>query len=394
LSQGSPSEASSAGRAAGPAAGVHRQRVIFIDLARSLAVVFMLYGHAVDALLAPAYRAGTWYDIWQFQRGLTSSLFLLLSGFAFSIATARRWSSHVRVSRAFLDRTRRFLLFVLLGYGLHFPVPTFAELISSTTDVQWRTFLAVDVLQLIGVTLVFIQLLLLVTRTRLACTIAALVLGASIIFATPVVWTIDWNARLPLSISSYLSPSSGSFFPLFPWSAYLLLGLAMGQIYGRWGAANLALYANAALLLPGALMVLAGLGLREVVERIYGQISSNFVPPEVLVRAGTCLLIVGVIAHGSRRLSHLPHIFAAVAQETLLIYFVHLCIVYGSIWSPGLVQLYGATLSPIRVLVIVVLLLAAMTALAWQWNWLKHASPRAARWISVGVLSALVLWLV
>jgi len=354
----------------------------------------MLYGHAVDALLAPAYRAGTWYDIWQFQRGLTSSLFLLLSGFAFSIATARRWSSHVRVSRAFLDRTRRFLLFVLLGYGLHFPVPTFAELISSTTDVQWRTFLAVDVLQLIGVTLVFIQLLLLVTRTRLACTIAALVLGASIIFATPVVWTIDWNARLPLSISSYLSPSSGSFFPLFPWSAYLLLGLAMGQIYGRWGAANLALYANAALLLPGALMVLAGLGLREVVERIYGQISSNFVPPEVLVRAGTCLLIVGVIAHGSRRLSHLPHIFAAVAQETLLIYFVHLCIVYGSIWSPGLVQLYGATLSPIRVLVIVVLLLAAMTALAWQWNWLKHASPRAARWISVGVLSALVLWLV
>ena len=107
---------------AGPATGVHRQRVIFIDLARSLAVVFMLYGHAVDALLAPAYRAGTWYDIWLFQRGLTSSLFLLLSGFAFSVATSRRWSSHVRLSRAFLDRTRRFLLFVLLGYGLHFPV--------------------------------------------------------------------------------------------------------------------------------------------------------------------------------------------------------------------------------------------------------------------------------
>jgi TRAP-type C4-dicarboxylate transport system permease large subunit len=210
-----------------------------------------------------------------------------------------------------------------------------------------------------------------------------------------IVWTIDWSTRLPLWISSYLSPSpSGSFFPLFPWSAYLLLGLALGQIYGRWGAANLALYANAALLLPGALMVLAGLGLRETVELLYGQISSNFVPPEVLVRAGTCLLIVGVIAQGSRRLSHLPHVFGALAQETLLIYFVHLCIVYGSIWSPGLSQLYGATLSPIRVLGIVVVLLAAMTALAWQWNWMKHASPRAARWITVGALTGLVLWLV
>ena len=181
---------------------------------------------------------------------------------------------------------------------------------------------------------------------------------------------------------------------MFPWSAYILTGIALGQIYGRWGAANLARYANAALLVPGALMVLTGLGLRELVELVYGQTSSNFVPPEVLVRAGTCLLIVGVIAHGSGRLSHLPHVFAAVAQETLLIYFVHLCIVYGSIWSPGLFQVYGATLSPIRVLVIVIALLAAMTALAWQWNWLKHASPSAARWISVGVLSALVLWLV
>ena len=117
-------------------------------------------------------------------------------------------------------------------------------------------------------------------------------------------------------------------------------------------------------------------------------------PPEVLVRAGTCLLIVGVIAHGSRRVSHLPHVFAAVAQETLLIYFVHLCIVYRVDLSPGLFQVYGATLSPIRVLTIVIALLAAMTALAWQWNWLKHASPSAARWISVGALSALVLWLI
>jgi uncharacterized membrane protein len=67
--------------------GAHAHRVIFIDLARALAVFFMLYGHTIDALLAPAYRGGVWFDAWQFQRGLTSSLFLILSGFAFSIAT-------------------------------------------------------------------------------------------------------------------------------------------------------------------------------------------------------------------------------------------------------------------------------------------------------------------
>jgi len=98
--------------------GVHARRVIFIDLARALAVVFMIYGHSVDALLAPQYRVGTWFAVWQFQRGLTSCLFLLLSGFAFSIATARHWTTHLSVSRAFVRRTRRFSLFVLLGYAL------------------------------------------------------------------------------------------------------------------------------------------------------------------------------------------------------------------------------------------------------------------------------------
>ena len=99
-----------------------KRRVVFIDLARALAVVFMLYGHAIDGLLDPQYRTGTWFDIWTFQRGLTSCLFLLLSGFAFSIATARHWAVHIRVSPAILKRARRFALFIVLGYALHFPV--------------------------------------------------------------------------------------------------------------------------------------------------------------------------------------------------------------------------------------------------------------------------------
>src|SRR4051795_11431898 len=90
--------------------GAHATRVIFIDLARALAVVFMLYGHAVDALLAPAYRSGQLFDLWQFQRGLTSALFLLLSGFAFSVATTRHWALHVSLSSSVLKRIRRFLL--------------------------------------------------------------------------------------------------------------------------------------------------------------------------------------------------------------------------------------------------------------------------------------------
>jgi len=124
--------------------GVHARRVIFIDLARALAAVFMVYGHAIDALLAPSYKTGLWHDAWQFQRGLTSALFLMLSGFAFSVATSRHWASHTGTSPAWWRRVRRFASFVLLGYLLHFPAGRLSE-VKYAAEPQWRSFYAVGV---------------------------------------------------------------------------------------------------------------------------------------------------------------------------------------------------------------------------------------------------------
>jgi hypothetical protein len=87
-------------------------------------------------------------------------------------------------------------------------------------------------------------------------------------------------------------------------------------------------------------------------------------------------------------------VFGAVAQETLLIYFVHLCIVYGSIWSPGLAQAFGRTLTPAGTVLTVVAVLSAMVALAAVWNWQKHAHPRAARWTSITAGTLLLYLLV
>lgn len=353
----------------------------------------MLYGHSVDALLAHSYRVGTWFEVWTFQRGLTSSLFLLLSGFAFSIATVRHWPSHLRISRSVLNRTRRFSLFVILGYALHFPVPKAADL-WTIDDAGWRAFLAVDVLQLIGVSFLFIQLLVLLMRTRKALTVVALILASAVVLVTPALWAVDWPARLPLWASSYLEPDTGSLFPVFPWSAYILLGVGLGQIYARWGASNLPAFANRVLLGGGVGMVLAGEAMRPFQNALFNGGLWTFLPPEVLLRMGTCLLILGGIAHGTGYITTLPRVFGALAQETLLIYFVHLCIVYGSIWGPGLYQAYGPTLGPAQVLGVVLMLIGSMTALAWQWNWVKHTSPKAARAISIGVLILLAARLI
>jgi hypothetical protein len=150
----------------------------------------MVYGHTVSALLAPEYRGGAWYDAWVFQRGLTSSLFLLLAGFAFSVATTRRTRASRRrcgggcagsrcswcsaTPRTFRCRNSR-----------RFPAP----------QRNARSFLAVDVLQLIGVTFVVIQAIVLAIRSRRAFIVVSLALAALTIAMTPAMWTIDWASR-------------------------------------------------------------------------------------------------------------------------------------------------------------------------------------------------------
>jgi uncharacterized membrane protein len=364
-------------------------RVVFIDLARALAVVFMLYGHTVSALLDPRYQTGAWFDVWQFQRGLTSSLFLLLSGFAFSVATTRHWASHLQLSGALVKRARRFVLLILLGYGLHFPLPRFA-LMAGATEAQWRQLLAVDVLQLIGVTLLFVQALVFVSRSRRVFTVAAFALTAIGVASTPWIYAIDWSVRVPPAVAAYLFPDTGSLFPLLPWSGFVMLGAGLGQIYARWDPAHLTRYSNMALLLPGAVMAIIGASESFMTEKPFGPGPWSFIPPQFLVRAGTCLMLLALLAHVSRRIKHLPRVFGAVAQETLLIYFVHLCIVYGSVWNHGLYRYFAAALDPWAVFGVVVMLVAAMVALASYWNWWKHVRPQHARWISIGALTALV----
>jgi uncharacterized membrane protein len=364
---------------------------VFIDLVRALAVLFMLYGHTATALLAPQYQQGAWFDIWQFQRGLTSTLFMLSGGFAFSIATGRHWESHTRWSPAVAKRFRRFLLFVVLGYSLHLPSARLLDVLSASPE-RWRTFLAVDVLQLLGVTLIMLQLLVLVCRSRRVLGVVVFALAGVIVGATHAMGQTDWSGRVPQWLAAYFSTATGSLFPLFPWSAFVLFGAGLGQLYSRWSAARLPAFAWS-LLAAGALLVAAAFASRVLP---YPQFLSDpyAAPPrEFALRAGACLVLMGAIALASRGITHLPRVFAAVAQESLLVYFGHLCLVYGSPWNVGLWSWYASLLGPGSTLAVVVFVIVSMAALAWSWNLWKHARPTSARVVRWVVWTAMVAWL-
>lgn len=67
-----------------------------------------------------------------------------------------------------------------------------------------------------------------------------------------------------------------------------------------------------------------------------------------------------------------------VTRESLVIYFVHVCVLYGSIWNIGLGQAIGPSLALLPTLTWAAVLVTAMALLAWLWHECKRWSDGLA----------------
>jgi uncharacterized membrane protein len=208
---------------------------------------------------------------------------------------------------------------------------------------------------------------------------------AAIVALTPAMWRIDWTDRLPLVLAAYLSPATGSLFPLFPWGAYVLLGAVLGHLHVQRRIDCIADFGGR-VLLPGGvgLLALSFIGMRVPLAPLGPTDFWSSSPNQFLLRAGLVLLVLAAVTFISQRVSRPPSIVQALAHESLTIYAVHLCIVYGSVWNVGLRHLVGPSLSVLPALAAVVTMWASMAALAFVWRWCKHHEPGIAQWVRAG----------
>lgn len=182
-------------------------RVDALDALRALAVVQMVQGHTLDALLKASVRQGVLFDAWRWTRGLTAPAFLFCAGFAFLLVYRKRPEGWRR-------RARRALALIALGYGLRAPWhELFAWNISASSKAAWAE---VDVLQSIGVSILLLELLMRlpgggrrVVLAIITCVCYAAGPGGLVVPA-------------PVWLGNYLSQST--LFPLVPWFAHVALG--------------------------------------------------------------------------------------------------------------------------------------------------------------------------
>jgi uncharacterized membrane protein len=364
-------------------------RILFIDLARAIAVLLMVQGHTIDALLHQDFRTSLQYNSWLYLRGLTSCTFLFLSGAAFSLTALRHWDEQRRPSRRALKRVRRLLFFLALGYFVHFPMGKFVHL-QFATDERWRSFLTVDVLQNVAVTLLGLQALIVLTRTPRQFAAVCAGLAVAIAGTTPIVHGIDWTGWLPLWLASYMSLSTGSLFPLFPWAGFTLLGATFGVTAAPWATRDHLQPLARGLFLTGAALAISAALLGEYGWFEYGVHDWWRASPLSFVqRFGSVLLLMSVVAAIGHYVTRLTPPLQGLAEESLLVYAVHVAVLYGSLWTVGLGPRLGPQ-PPGVVLLWVIVMLAAMTVLALVWNNIQRLHPRLAAVCRVATIALLV----
>jgi uncharacterized membrane protein len=131
-------------------------RLFALDLARLMAMLMMMQGHTIDALVEPQLMNLNEYpwNIWQFMRGLTAPIFLIVSGTVHVFAMKR----NERGSMSEETRKRRMnwaWIILLCGYMLVFPANRLIDLPFVQEDA-WALFFQVNILQLTACTLMAI----------------------------------------------------------------------------------------------------------------------------------------------------------------------------------------------------------------------------------------------
>jgi len=325
-----------------------KNRIIFIDLMRAFAVLQMVQGHTTDVLLAGSYRSTDFpvYAIWLFMRGMTAPIFMFSAGTVFTYLFRlgnEPFGKNPRTKKGY----KRVLLLVVLGYLLRYPTATVFDFSQVTAD-QWKIFTAVDVLQCIGMGIFFLLVCAYIAEKFNLHDYIVFISGTLLFFFLhPLFAQINWKDILPVPLAGYFYKSTGSQFPLFPWVGYVIAG----GVFGSYLAKNPMIFKTAKfsyrVLLVGAILFAGSLILNAILQNFSSAGFDNWPdsPLLSLMRLGFVLMLNAAVSFISLKVETIPRFLILVGRNTLLIYIVHLMILYGSAWNPGLILLFNQSLS-------------------------------------------------
>jgi uncharacterized membrane protein len=353
------------------------KRLAYIDWMRGLACVLMFQTHCYDSWLSPEAKKSSSLIGWSRLGGtLPAPLFVFLAGLSFALVTERLREKGI--DRNAIAKQTILRGAEIFGMGLLFRVQEFAL---GYPWSPWTDLLRVDVLNILGLSMMLMGVLCWVTgdgavaAARIRTLVASIFAAAIVAMATPPLWTTHRLRFLPWPLESYINgvhifnEPQPWLFPLFPWSAFAFAGLAVGfflfsDIARRKEALMFAALGGAGIL-AGVLSILFDSS-RIHLYAVYDYWHSN--PNFFLMRCGI-LLVILFLVYAWCRWGFAQKGFSPIIQlgkTSLLVYWVHIEFVYGrfSILPKGQCSALKATLG----LLTIFLAMVALSLIRTSWK--------------------------
>jgi uncharacterized membrane protein len=356
-------------------------RLYFIDAVRAFAILMMLQGHFIDSLLEISYRdtSNIAYRVWEYFRGITAPTFFTISGLIFSyllIKAKHKGNSTKRMRKGLL----RGLMLIGIGYSLR--IPFFSWLSGSFP----KSFLVIDVLQCIGLSLILVVLIYKLTfKKTLLFSILMFLIGI-VIFMTEPLYRFLELPRLPIAISNYFSKANGSVFSMIPWFGYIAFGAFMSTLFYKFlERPKFKIAIISSFFIIGILLVNLSswflLQLHAITEfqLFYDVATYNY----LFIRLGNVLVLFSIFYAAEEYIKQT--LILKIGQKTLSIYVIHFIIIYGSYTGFGLAQIIGKTLVPFQAIFGALLFLTTVVFISFYYAKTNKFIYSAIRKIIIGV---------
>jgi uncharacterized membrane protein len=378
-----------------PPAPPAKKRIEFIDLLRGWAVIVMIQTHIFNSTLRPEIMESVLYDVIKFIDGLVAPTFLFASGMAYAVATRRKVNDYLSFGTPLLRQIGRLSFILLIAYLLHVPRFNYHHLRYEAGATAWQIFWQSDVLQCIAVTLLLLQALLLILRSEQLLYRVVLVCSVGIVFATPIMWGIDFWQFWPVPLASFMNGLHYSIFPLFPWAAFLFAGALTGRYYlhakdgetaGVSGAVDAWMKRTAG---AAGGLILVSFAFHPIARLIYPVYDYwGFSPSFFMLRLGIVLMIMGGMYLAEKRWTVAPSsVITLMGRESLLVYASHLFLIYGRYSGTTFTEIVKHSFGYPEAVAATTGLLLLMLALAYAWSNVKKGPP-ALKW---GIEGAILL---
>jgi uncharacterized membrane protein len=366
-----------------------KQRYLFIDLLRFIAVVFMIQGHTFDALLDVNLHSHVLFFAHDFFHGFIAPMFLFASGIAFGISTFKKWEEHTTPTKHVARRYGKYAGLIVIGYALHLPYFSLQKILAEATEAEIAGWLQVDALHCIAATMLILQTAVFLLKDEKRFVWFASIVAVGIIFLSPIMWSMNLTRTFPLWFVSYINSNNLSWFPIFPWSAYILCGVIFSSFFINAKEHHHAVALMQKSIVIGLVMFFGSFILLSLPTQLYPYHDIWKVNPLIIfVRLGFVAIVTSGIFFAEHSYKIRPRIPQLIGRESLVIYVLHLIILYGSVMNQGLQEKIHQTLSVVEASFAFVIIFLVLSVVVFGWNYLKknfRIAALAGFWSAAGI---------